>query len=553
MFGRLVHVLLASTMIALAACSGSESEATFAPEPAATPTVETAAPEPAATPTVETAAPEPAATPTPEPIADPEPTGDPGERAPNIVVFMTDDQTVPQMDVLAGVQARLADRGMTFTQAIVNLPSCCPSRATFLTGQHAVNHGVLTNAGQSGGFGSFEGQDATLATALQAAGYHTVFVGKYLNGFGLTHAVRYTPPGWSDFRGLIAPTEVLYHSPALWVNGEVVEHGPEVHTVDLLDEVAAGAISASPHQAQPIFAVVSYPAPHAQAGIPFGGNLIELMRRSAEVDDLSFLAPPVPAPRHRGRFGEVDLPSPPSFNEADTADKPGFLQRRQRGADRLEVVEAFHRAALESLLAVDESVTRLTDLVDGLPEGRPTWYLFTSDNGLLLGEHRHFGAKYLPYEEIVRVPLLVSGPGVEPGSRSPALVSNVDLAPTIYDIAGADAQRRPDGRSLLPLLLGDEVPRGRAVLIQGFEFRPSSPPYRAVHTGSAVYVEWLTGERELYDLVADPFQLDNLADQASAAALRARLEALLRELEDCAGPQCAEVGSDLDPPDHPRR
>ncbi len=521
---RLAQVLLACTLMGLPACSSVDGDAAPAPPP-----------------TPATAA---------SPTAGPEPS----PAAPNIVVFMTDDQTVDQLAVMAGVQARLVEQGMTFTQAVVNLPSCCPSRATFLTGQHAVNHGVLTNTGVSGGFRNFEGQEATLATALQAGGYRTVFVGKYLNGFGLFTTVRYTPPGWSDFRGLVAPTEVLYHSPTVWVNGSLLRYTAEVHAVDLLDDMAAEAITAAMAGGGPLFAVVSYPAPHAQAGEAFGGfDIIELLREAATIDDETFLRPPVPAARHRGSFADAALPRSASFNELDVSDKPAFLHRRVRAEDDLEPVRVFHRAALESLQAVDESVNRLMELIDELDPGRDTWFVFTSDNGILLGQHRHFGVKYFPYEENVRVPLVVRGPGVEPGARSPALVSNVDLAPTILDIAGVAPPREPDGRSLLPLLLDEEAPGGRAVLIQGFEFKASSPPYRAVHTGDSVYVEWIGGERELYDLVADPLQLDNLAGEPSAAELEARNEALLRALEGCAGAACAAVGSDLAPPDHPAR
>lgn len=483
---------------------------------------------------------------------DPVDAGAPNGLQPNIVVFMTDDQTLEQMRALPLVGDLIVDEGMTFTQSVTNLPSCCPSRATFLTGQHAGNHGVLTNSGVNGGFAAFDDQETAVPVALSDAGYHTIFVGKYLNGFGILTSQRYVPPGWADFRGLVAPTEVLYHSPSFLVNGTLTDFGADDYSTDVMNEYAVDAVGDAPDA--PFFAWVSYPAPHATAGAPRPGfDYLELQREAATLTEEKFLRPPGVAPRHERIYVDESVPPVPSMNEFDVSDKPVMLRRRIRDVEEFATVTDFYRAQLGSLRAVDESVADIVAAIEARDDGRDTWFFFTSDNGLLLGQHRHFGTKYFPYEESLRVPLYISGPGVAAGSSTPQLVSNVDLAPTILDIAGATPLREPDGMSLLPVLLGTEQPAGRAVLIQGFNFNASAPSYRGVHTGDSVYVEWLTGERELYDLTVDPYQLVNVVDDPDAASLLERDLRLLDELADCAGAACRSVGSGVPQPMDPAR
>ncbi len=468
--------------------------------------------------------------------------------APNIIVFMTDDQTVEQMSGLALTTELLVDGGVTFTQSVVNLASCCPSRATFLTGQHAGNHGVVTNSGRSGGADSFENEDTALPVALQNAGYDTVFVGKYLNGYGFIR--RYTPPGWTDFRGLISPTEVLYHSPSFWIDDEMVSFGVDDYATDVINDFTLEAIDEAGDD-NPIFAWVSYPAPHAEAGQPLTTLDRELLFREARhtTDDV-YLRPPGVAPRHQGLIDE-GLPPTPNLNEADISDKPEFLARKVRLFTGLESAEVFHSAQLGSLLAVDESVAAIVERMQ--QSDRDTWFIFTSDNGLLVGAHRHFGAKYFPYEENTRVPLIIAGPGVEPGTTNPMMSSNVDLTPTILDLANATALREPDGISLVPYATGEIEPHGRAVLLEGYEWRPKVPPFVGVHTGSSVYVEWFNGDRELYDLTADPYQLENLYGVDGTRRLLGRNRALLRQLESCEGEPCRTIGAALPDPIPPTR
>jgi arylsulfatase A-like enzyme len=321
-----------------------------------------------------------------------------------------------------------------------------------------------------------------------------------------------------------------------------------------MTDMVIDSIGAAADADRPFFALIGYPAPHARAGLPLAdirpGRLFQqIARRYPNI----FLANPVPAPRHVGLFADEVIPDTPAFNEPDVSDKPEFNRQIAKGPAQIERARQFYVKVLESLLSVDESVARVVGEVDDRGLLDETWFVFTSDNGIVLGEHRIFGAKYLPYEPGIRVPLVIRGPGVEGGSTSSSLVSNVDLAPTIVELAGAEPPRSFDGRSLVGLLTGTEDPWARAVLLEGFEFRAVSPPYAGVHTGDSAYWEWATGERELYDLVADPHQLDNLAGRPEAAALETRNAALLAELQACEGPPCATVGAALPLPGDPAR
>ncbi len=524
--------LTAAFLLAATSCATSPTTDGDAAGAAARPTVEPASTEePAPTPAPTASLPTPAA-----------------PAQPNVVVFLTDDQTVEQMWVMTRTSALLAEHGATFTQSFVNVPVCCPSRATLLTGQHASNHGVLTNSGTNGGFESFTDQDATLATGLEDAGYYTLFVGKYLNGYGLTADQRYVPLGWSDYRALVAPTDILYTEPSFIENGILTSYGEDDYVTDVITDHALDGIDQAVAEEQPFFALIAYPAPHGQGGVPLDEYdpatfFDEVGRRYPNI----FLAPPVPAPRHAGTLS-TPMPRGPAFNEEDVSDKPPFLRRTQFEAELEAQMEAYYQAGVESLLAVDESIAAIAERINDNGLTNETYFVFTSDNGLLLGQHRFYGVKYLPYEASVRVPLIIRGPDVVERSSVSAVVSNVDLAATIFEATGVPPNRSGDGRSLLGVMSGAEPPWGRAVLLEGFELRASSPPYVGVHTGDSVYVEWETGAIELYDLTVDPDQLENLAGLPQAAELEARNRRLLRELEACTGADCGRVGAELAPP-----
>jgi N-acetylglucosamine-6-sulfatase len=441
---------------------------------------------------------------------------------PNVLVIMTDDQTVESMRVMPNVERLLAARGTSFTNSFVSYALCCPSRATFLTGQYPHNHGVLGNTAPNGGYYRLDSSN-TLPVWLQRAGYFTAHIGKYLNGYGTRNPLE-IPPGWNDWQGTVDPSTYRFYGFTVNENGTPRAYGaaPASYQTDVLTEKALAIVRARAPQAQPFFLSLAYLAPHS------GGP--------RETDDPANIATPVPAPRHRNRFAAEALPQPPSFNEADVSDKPAAIRNRPLlGPRRIAAIRESYQQRLESLLAVDEGVARIVGELERLGELNRTLIVFTADNGFFHGEHRVPQGKVLLYEPSIRVPLIVTGLDVRAGRRSAVPVSNVDIAPTIAAVAGATPLRRVDGRSLLPILRDPNVGWGRDLLI---EREPGTATFAALHTPRFVYAEHGSGERELYDLVSDPDQLVSRHADPAYEAVRTRLAQRLFDLRRCAGDAC---------------
>lgn len=441
------------------------------------------------------------------------------DNRPNILVIMTDDQTVEQMRALPKTQALLAARGTTFANSFVDFSLCCPSRSTFLTGQYAHNHGVLANGGPHGGYPHLDHSN-TLPLWLQEAGYYTAHVGKYLNNYGRNSPAP--PPGWSRWFGLTDPSVYRMYDYTVSDAGTPVTYGESAgdYQTDVIAAKAEEILRKRAGSGQPFFVTVAPTSPH-----------LERLGRDQ--------TPPRPAPRYAGRFGSEPLPRKPSFDEADVSDKPAHISRRPRlsPARRAHVAETY-RACLASLLAADDLVERLVKALDETGQLNRTVILFTSDNGFFFGEHRVSEGKYLPYEESIRVPLIIRGGGFPAGATVTSPVSNIDLAPTLVALAGARARRVMDGRPLLPLALQPQQGKGRTLLIEGFGEGHDKPPFAAVRDPRWFYAEYRNGDRELYDLRNDPFELRSLHADPAFSAVRQELAGRLARLRACAGASC---------------
>jgi arylsulfatase A-like enzyme len=439
---------------------------------------------------------------------------------PNIVVVMTDDQTVESMRVMGNVETLLARQGTSFTNSFASFPLCCPSRATYITGQYGHNHTIMGNAAPAGGYDKLAPTHAnTLPAWLQRAGYFTVHVGKYLNGYGRARPTE-VPAGWTEWYGSIDPSTYRFYNYTLNENGRLVTYGTGAanYQADVYNRKATELIRRLAPAAQPFFLSVAFLAPHS------GGP--------RDPDDPANLATPSPAPRHRNRFSSEPLPMPPSFNEADVSDKPAGIRNRSLiGPARRNAIRENYQQRLESLLAVDESVRDIVGALAATHELNRTLIVFTADNGFFHGEHRVQTGKLLVYEPSVRVPLILRGPGLPHGARRASLVANVDLAATILDAANATPGRLLDGRSLLPLARDPLARSGRDILLE-------TTTYSAIRTPQHVYVQHSTGEEELYDLVADPHQLESLHADPRFTALKNDLAARLARLRTCAGDAC---------------
>jgi N-acetylglucosamine-6-sulfatase len=442
------------------------------------------------------------------------------DERPNIVVFETDDQTVADLRAMANVQ-RLEAEGTTFDNSFVSLSYCCPSRATFLTGQYAHNHGVVDNVWPAGGYYKLDSSN-TLAVWLQRAGYYTVLLGKYLNEYGLHNPLE-VPPGWSEWQGTPDPSTYDYLGYSINVDGELVRYGvrPQDYKTDVEAERALDIVRRRAAQPQPFFLWLTFLAPHR--GLP------------PDPDDPQYLGTPMPAPRDRDRFANEPLPMPRSFNEADISDKPKVTHQIPISPQGVANLRELYQQRLESLLSVDEAIGRIVAQLRSMGVLDRTLIVFTSDNGYLIGEHRYAGEKVALYEPSIRVPLIVRGPGVPPGAHVRTMVANLDLAPTLVAYAHASAGRVVDGESLVPLLRDPTRSWGRDLLIE-------SPPWRthyvAIRTPRYIYAEYASGDRELYDLLRDPDELTSVHNDPFYAPIRRELARRLAELRTCAGADC---------------
>jgi N-acetylglucosamine-6-sulfatase len=445
----------------------------------------------------------------------------PAATAPNIVFILTDDQTISDLEAMSQVNRRLTANGTRFTNFYATFPLCCPSRASFLTGRYAHNHGVTSNRPPDGGYPAFD-DSSTVATSLRAIGYRTGFIGKYMNEYGVFAAedpVGTVPPGWSYW---FASLGSRYNGWWANVNGRLQRfryRARDYHT-DVLASRAERFIARNLRAERPFFAMVSTLAAHTDGS-----------RRDERFN-------PPSAPRHSDAFKRASLPRPPSFNEGDVSDKPSFI----RGLPRLGPVERrqlrdHHRARLRSLLAVDELVGRLIRTLRAARALRNTFVIFSSDNGYALGEHRLRNSKFSLYEPTARVPFIVRGPGVPAGAARSQLAGNIDFTPTVLEIAGAPAPDPIDGISLLPLIADLNYLADRDLLLEntrGTAIRSPGWMY-AEHPADGPAREW-----QLYDLAADPYQLESLHDTTdpSVVAKRTELARRLAELRACSGSSC---------------
>lgn len=464
---------------------------------------------------------------------------------PNIIFILTDDLDADLLEFMPNVKSLLAAQGVTFSNFFVNVSLCCPSRANILRGQYAHNSQILTNRPPTGGFETFYKlgeENSTVAPWLHAGGYRTGYFGKYLNGYPAGTSPTYIPPGWDEWYSPAAGNPYSNFNYVMNENGKLVRYGSraEDYLTDVVARKSVDFIERAVAEGQPFFIHLALYVPHS---------------------------PATPAPRHAHLFTNAQLPRPPSFNEADVSDKPQYIRNRPPLTDQqIAQMEDLYRKRLQSLQAVDEMIAGFIETLQALGQLENTYIFFTSDNGFHMGEHRLNSGKQTAYEEDIRVSLIVRGPGVPAGQVLEHLTGNIDLAPTFAELGGAPAPDFVDGRSLMPVLRG--TPPTEDTWRQGFliehwnqqrretfytegVWEPPDPMERdqaqqwaipefaAIRTKDYLYVEYVTGERELYDLRADPYQLESLHARADPALLQS-LSAQLARLKACAGASCQE-------------
>lgn len=465
---------------------------------------------------------------------------------PNFVVIMTDDQDdMGSMATMPKTQSLIGSQGLTFTNSFTDFPLCCPSRASFLTGQAAHNTGVLSNSSaENGGYAAFQPTEGnSLPVWLQQAGYHTAHMGKYLNGFGPSHPI---PPGWTTWQGIAdGQGAYYYYDYSINRNGVLQIYGSSAgdYKTDVQAQDAEAFIASQQTAVQPFFLWLNPLAPH-------------MALDPADPSSLTLL-PPVPAPRHVGLYDNLPLPNRPNFNEADVSDKPGFVKLFPLldSAGIADTTNQFRRRR-ESLLSVDDLVERVINALQAAGKLSNTHIILTSDNGNFEGQHRRRSNKMLIYEESIRVPLLIRGPGIPAGQTRTQLVNNLDLVATIETLSGITPGRIPDGKSLVPLFQNAAAPWRTSILVQGMDKVIGSAHlygrYQAVRTNRYVYAEHngtdFGFEREFYDLATDPYQLVSKLNDPAYASIVSDLQGRLGTLRTCVGASCWMATPEPPPP-----
>lgn len=453
-----------------------------------------------------------------------------GGPRPNIVLILSDDQRWDTVDAthespgrpgpaMPIVTSELVNSGVTFTNGHVTTALCCPSRTSILSGQYSHRTGVHDNNPPDGGAEVFD-DSSTVATWLQAAGYRTGFVGKYLNGYAsLSPCV---PPGWDEWH---VQVQVKFYEYDLNDNGVLTHFGstPADYSGDVMTQRAVDFIHSS---TGPFFLHVSQKAPHG---------------------------PATPAPRHVGLFAGL-APFRPANYAVAPVNGPAWVVAETWTANEQTNTDQFRIDQLESLQAVDEGVGAIMQALRDIGEDDNTLVIYTADNGFSWGSHK-WRPKTCPYEECIRVPMIMRYPPLGTTPRiDDRFVLNVDFAPTLVELAEATVPPTHvvNGVSVVPLLAGGAVTwrddmlnehwngviptnglvkQGRCSATQTTVCETAADCPGGESCVSWKYVAYVTGETELYNLTADPFELTNVTGDAGNAVVKAALAARLAVLQ----------------------
>lgn len=504
---------------------------------------------------------------------------------PNIVFVQADDAIVTDIPYMPNVRRVLQRGGTSFGNNIAPYPLCGPARASLLTGQLAHNNDLLSNfRSNEGGYLKFKEQPGklnqrnSLGPWLHQAGYRTGMVGKYLNEYGAESHTD-VPPGWDRWAALLDNSTYDYFNYAINVDGKVQYHGDKdyadaqlnfahmgatdtptsfaellasahaafdpydyfgtqdekQYSMDITGDIASKFVKKSAPSKKPFFLYYAPPGPHAEDTNHFQG-----LRPGAPDPD------PRPPVRYAHTFDNISLPQTPSFNEADVTDKAENLKNTPLLTEgQIATMTDSYRGRLGALRSVDDQVGKIIKDLKKAGEYRNTYFIFNSDNGYMQGQHRLRSSKFLPYEYSARIPALISGPGIRKGQTITRQSMDVDMTPTVLDMANARPGRRMDGVSLLPAAEGKKKLPARDIPLEAIRplFLFTTPitafdlPYYGVRTSRYKYIHWsFSGTNiELYDLKTDPDELKNLAADPAYSSLVDKLEAKASSLRTCRG------------------
>jgi arylsulfatase A-like enzyme len=439
---------------------------------------------------------------------------------PNIIFILTDDQPSHTVDYMPTIKNELMAKGVVFENGFVTTPLCCPSRVSILSGRYAHNHDVLNNTLPLGGASKYD-DSQSVAIWLQDAGYRTGYFGKYLNGYEDLQPYGYVPPGWDVWKAFLSKNLTTVEDAGnmqYFFDFSMSENGTPITYAKSKDNFSADVVTRGAlefirdSRDKPFMMMLGYYNPHS---------------------------PYISAPRHKNAFraGEdywdwVQY-RPPNFNEKDISDKPGYIS--QISPLSPEEIDTAHKQILRSMLSVDDGVASILAALKKAGLGDNTMIVYMSDNGMTMGDHRFGVTKNCPYEACIKVPFIVYAPGYYQHRVETKIAANIDIAPTFAELAGVAIPDYVNGMSLVPLLKDPSAAWRDAILLEHWPTNEGGgsiiPEFYAIRTAEWKYVEYVTGETELYDLVNDPYELGNLAGKWSYREILSGLAARLSELK----------------------
>ncbi|KAL2869439.1 Six-hairpin glycosidase-like protein [Aspergillus lucknowensis] len=481
---------------------------------------------------------------------------------PNFLFVFTDDQdlTMDSVDYMPHVLSRIREKGIDFTNHFVTTSLCCPSRVSLWTGRQAHNtnvtdvrppYGIIV----LGGYPKFISQgfnEDWFPVWLQNAGYNTYYVGKLFNA----HSVEtYNDPFVKGFNGsdfLLDPFTYSYWNSTYQRNHEPPQSYEGHYTTDVTQGKALGFLDdALEDRSRPFFLTVAPIAPHFD--------------QQPNSPDGTPPQAPVPAPRHAHLFPDARVPRVPSFNPANQTGASWIKTLALQNQSVINYEDHFYRQRLRSLQSVDELVDKLITRLEDAGQLENTYVIYSSDNGFHIGHHRLPPGKTTSYEEDIRVPFFVRGPGIKPNQTENSVTTHIDFAPTVFELLGLPLRDDFDGTPMRVKRGSSAVVHehvtveywGTAVLEGNYAnispsntYRMPNNTYKSARIVSEkynlFYAVWCNDDHELYDLNTDPYEINNIYSSAPQALLD-RLDALLLVLKSCAGSTCIKPWDELHP------
>ncbi|KFA60090.1 hypothetical protein S40285_09331 [Stachybotrys chlorohalonatus IBT 40285] len=490
-------------------------------------------------------------------------------RRKNIILIISDDQdaTMNSSLYMPRLQEHIVKRGTTFANHFTTTAICCPSRVSLWTGRQPHNTNVTDVDPPYGGFPKFISQglnDAYLPVWLQAAGYATFYTGKMFNSHTIDNYDSPHLAGWTSSNFLLDPGTYSYLNPICQKDHERPVHHQGRHTTDLIQEHAASLINEAIDSGQPFFVAIAPIAPHSNIDSNNGGT--------------PRMTDPIPLERHKQLFSDLQIPRTDNFNPESPSGVSWVATLPRLSNATVDYLDEFYHQRLRTLQGVDELIEQVVLQLEDAGVLQNTYVIFTSDNGFHLGQHRLPAGKECGFEEDIRVPLYIRGPGVSHGYLEEAITAHIDLAPTIFDIAGIELRKDFDGLAI-PLhwrtnSTKEERPHRSIrehVAVEfwgvalaegetgGFDGEGAyvipNNTYKAIRLKSDAhdlyYAVWCNNDHELYDIKDDPYQRNNIYPSAAKpssaqetflgstlALVIARLDSLLMVMKSCKGATC---------------